>query len=123
MAFIEKILSLDWILLVANPGPGEEAPLSPCPNPGPGGKLFPLLVHLTPDMDTGVVQPQEEAAKDVAEDGRKSSHHQELQAGREPKAGELPIALHESGGDDGGDGGVDQHTGQGNGLLWSQAKK
>ena len=98
--FRRRILSYDWILLVESPGE-EAAPA-----------LLPLLAHLPPGVAAGVVEGKEEAAKEVSEDGRSATHHQELDAGREFEGGELPIALHEGGGDDGGDGGVDQHTGQ-----------
>ena len=98
--FRRRILSYDWILLVESPGE-EAAPA-----------LLPLLPHLPPGVAAGVVEGKEEAAKEVREDGRNATHHQELDAGREFEGGELPIALHEGGGDDGGDGGVDQHTGQ-----------
>ena len=103
--FPGRILSSDWILLVANPGE-ESAPA-----------LLPLLPHLPPGVAAGVVEGKEEAAKEVREDGRNATHHQELDAGREFEGGELPLALHEGGSDDGGDGGVDQHTGQSKGLL------
>merc|ERR1712037_857718 len=61
--------------------PGEEA----------APALLPLLPHLPPSVAAGIVEGKEEAA-------------------REFEGGELPIALNEGGGDDGGDGGVDQHT-------------
>ena len=103
--FPGRVLSYDWILLVANPGE-ESAPA-----------LLPLLPDLPPGVAAGVVEGKEEAAKEVREDGRSATHHQELNAGRESEGGELPLALHEGGRDDGGDGGVDQHTGQSKGLL------
>ena len=69
--FPGRILSYDWILLVANPGE-ESAPA-----------LLPLLPHLPPGVAAGVVEGKEEAAKEVREDGRSATHHQEFDAGRE----------------------------------------
>ena len=43
-------------------------------------------------MAAGVVEGKEEAAKEVREDGRNATHHQELDTGREFEGGELPIA-------------------------------
>ena len=62
--FPGRILSYDWILLVANPGE-EAAPA-----------LLPLLPHLPPGVAAGVVEGKEEAAKEVSEygeDGRNST--------------------------------------------------
>ena len=45
-------------------------------------------------MAAGVVEGKEEAAaKEVREDGRNATHHQELEGG------ELPLVLHEGGGE------------------------
>ena len=69
--FQRRVLSNNWILLVANPGE-EAAPA-----------LLPLLPHLPPSVAAGVVEGKEEAAKEVREDGRSATHHQEFDAGRE----------------------------------------
>ena len=62
--FPGRILSDNWILLVANPGE-EAAPAH-----------LPLLPHLPPGVGAGVVEDKEEAAKEVSEDGRSAKSAQ-----------------------------------------------
>ena len=68
----ERFLCNDWFLLVADLEK-EAAP----------ALLLPLLYHLPPGVAAGVVEGKEEAAKEVREDGRSATHHQEFDAGRE----------------------------------------
>ena len=65
----------------------------------------------------GVVEEEEDSPKDVGENSRTTTYHQELLTGRELEGGEVPLSFHQEGSKDRGEGGVNEHTDEGDGLL------